>query len=193
VGDGAGRLFVFSSPSGGGKTTVIRELLRRNPDLRYAVSATTRSPRPGERPGVDYVFLTPSEFDAAVREGLFYEWADVYGQRYGTLRRQVDPHVAAGRSVLLDLDPQGALAMRRKRRDTILVFLLPPSLGELERRLTLRKSETPEVIQRRLDAAVVEMQNAEQYDVQMVNDVLPDVVDELDRWIRSFQNQKEHA
>ena len=126
-----GRLFVVSGPSGAGKGTVVRETLRRRPDVALSVSATTRPARAGERNGVDYHFVSPTEFLAQRDMGEFLEWAEVYGNFYGTPRAQVEAALAAGRDVISELDIQGATAVKRKVPDAVLVFIEPPSLDEL--------------------------------------------------------------
>ncbi|MDM7926915.1 MAG: guanylate kinase [bacterium] len=181
---GAGKLFVLSSPSGGGKTTVLSEVLRRDPTLRYSVSATTRPPRPGERDGVDYHFMDPGEFDRRIRSGGFLEWAEVHGNRYGTPVEPVLGWVEAGERVILDLDVQGALDVKRSAPRSVLIFLLPPSLSALRERLERRGTDRPDAVQSRLAAAEREMAQCEQYDFVIFNDRLEDAVDCLQAVLR---------
>lgn len=165
-----GLLIVLSGCSGSGKNSVLRELLRIQSGLLYSVSATTRPPRPGEVHGRDYYFLSTEEFIVARDSGGFLEWAEVYGHYYGTPRSYIDEMTAAGRHVVLDVDVAGALAVRAKIPDAILVFLLPPSLTELRRRLIARGTETPAEIEKRLAQVDVEISAIKSYDYVVVND-----------------------
>jgi guanylate kinase len=161
---------VVAGPSGVGKGTVVRRLLEHEPDLWLSVSANTRAPRPGEREGVDYRFMTRAEFEALRDAGGFLEWFDVYGDLKGTLRAPVDEHLAAGTDVLLEIDVQGALAVRRRYPDAVLVFLKPPSREEQRRRLVARGDSDPADVERRLDAAAAEEALAVDFDHVVVND-----------------------
>ncbi|MBN2200739.1 guanylate kinase [bacterium] len=187
---GAGKLFVLSSPSGGGKTTVLSAVLRRDPSLRYSVSATTRPPRPGETEGVDYYFLDSGEFDRRIRSGRFLEWAEVHGNRYGTPVEPVLDWVEAGARVILDLDVQGALDVKRSYARSVLIFLLPPSLSALRERLERRGTDHPDAVQSRLAAAETEMAHCEQYDFLVFNDRLEDAVDCLLAVLRPAGNRQ---
>ena len=144
---------VLAGPSGVGKGTVIRKLLEREPELWLSVSANTRAPRPGERDGVDYLFLNRAEFEALRDAGGFLEWFEVYGDLKGTPREPVDERLAGGRDVLLEIDVQGALAVRRQHPDAVLVFLEAPSREEQQRRIEARGDSDPLDVQRRLAAA----------------------------------------
>lgn len=172
-----GNLFVVSSPSGGGKTTVLGAALRRDPGLRYSVSATTRPPRPGERDGVDYFFLDAEDFDRRIKGGGFLEWAEVHGHRYGTPVEPIWGWIEEGRDVLLDLDVQGALDVKRSVPRSVLIFLLPPSLAALRERLERRGTEHPDAVRSRLAAAETEMAHSERYDYLLFNDRLEDAVE----------------
>jgi len=181
-----GILLVVSGPSGAGKSTVIAALRQRLPDLRFSVSCTTRGPRPGEKDGHDYHFLSPADFAARVAEDAFLEHAEVHAHRYGTLRSEVAPRLEAGQDVLLDIDVQGARQVAaRAARDPLVarclerVFLAPPGLAELERRLRARATDSDETIQRRLANARQEMAAWREYDFLVVNQDLPRAVDEL--------------
>lgn len=167
----AGFLFIISSPSGGGKSTILRELRRRDPALLYSVSCTTRPPRDREVHGRHYFFLTVPEFRRRIRRGELLEWALVHGNYYGTPKRFIDEKTAAGRVVLLDLDVQGAAQIRRRRGDAVSLFLLPPSLRELEVRLR-RRRDTRGSIATRLKNARRELARAREYDYCVVNDRL---------------------
>lgn len=170
----SGRPFplVLSAPSGGGKTTIARALLGRRRDVGYSVSCTTRSPRPGERDGVDYHFLTPAEFEARVVRGEFAEWAEVHGNRYGTLRSEVERVMGEGRHVMMDIDVQGARQLGAAFPDAVTVFVIPPSVEVLVARLLGRKSESPEALALRLRNARLELLEAARYQHVVVNDDL---------------------
>jgi guanylate kinase len=164
------RLVVLSGPSGVGKSTVVDWLRGQDPDVFVSVSATTRRQRPGEVDGVNYRFLSDAEFDTLVSDGGLLEWAEFAGNRYGTPGAPVAKHLAAGRPVLLEIELQGARQVREVRPDALLVFLAPPSWDVLQQRLTGRGTEAPEALQRRLDAAVVELDAAAEFDAVIVND-----------------------
>ncbi len=173
------RLTVLSGPSGVGKSTVVRELRRTHPEIWLSVSATTRFPRPGEVDGVHYRFVSGEEFDGLVADGALLEWAEFAGNRYGTPRGPVQERLAAGTPVLLEIDLQGARQVRERMREAQLVFLAPPSWDELVRRLTGRGTEPPEVIERRLEAARVELAAEREFDVTLVNTSVGEVCDRL--------------
>ena len=180
----------MSGPSGVGKGTLVAELRRRVPSLGLTVSATTRSPREGEKDGVSYYFLSEEEFGRRVEAGEFLEWANVHGHRYGTLHSEVDRLFAEGRSVVLEIDVQGGLNVRRVRPDTVLVFIEPPSAEELERRLRGRGTEGEETIRLRLSNAASELEAAASYDVRVVNDDLDRAVGELADLIDSYETKE---
>ena len=183
------RLFVVSGPSGVGKGTLVALLRERLTRLGLTVSATTREPRPGEVDGVSYHFLDDAEFERRVGEGEFLEWAWVHGHRYGTLRSEVERVLAEGRSVVLEIDVQGALSVRASHPEAVLVFIEPPSPEELERRLRGRGTEDEASIERRLANARREMSYADRYDVRIVNDDLDRAVDELAHVIDSYETR----
>lgn len=162
---------MLSGPSGVGKGTVVARLREVRPDAWLSVSATTRAPRPGETHGVQYLFVDDAEFDRLVADGELLEWAEFTGARYGTPRQPVVDHLAAGRSVLLEIDLQGARQVRKAMPEAFLVFLAPPSWEELVRRLSGRGTESEQQVQRRLAKARKEMLAAEaEFDVTIVND-----------------------
>ena len=167
-----GRLFVVSGPSGVGKGTLVAEALKRLPHLRRAVTYTTRPPRPGEVAGQDYHFVSPEEFEWMKAQGAFLEWAEVYGNFYGSPRAEVDRLRQQGYDVVLVLDVQGALAVKRQCPDAVLIFIEPPSLDELRRRMEVRGADPPEAIARRLAKAAWEMQQAVHFDHRILNDAL---------------------
>ncbi|GAA2437659.1 guanylate kinase [Streptomyces sp. NPDC007076] len=173
------RLTVLSGPSGVGKSTVVAHMRKVHPEVWLSVSATTRRPRPGERNGVHYFFVDDEEFDKLIANGELLEWAEFAGNRYGTPRRAVLDRLEAGEPVLLEIDLQGARLVRQSMPDAQLVFLAPPSWEELVRRLTGRGTEAPEVIERRLAAARVELAAESEFDTTLVNTSVEDVAREL--------------
>jgi len=173
------RLTVLSGPSGVGKSTVVAHMRKEHPEVWLSVSATTRKPRPGEKHGVHYFFVTDEEMDKLIANGELLEWAEFAGNRYGTPRTAVLDRLEAGEPVLLEIDLQGARQVRESMADAQLVFLAPPSWEELVRRLTGRGTEPPEVIERRLDAARVELAAEPEFDVTLVNTSVEDVAREL--------------
>ncbi|WP_405710721.1 guanylate kinase [Streptomyces sp. NBC_00046] len=173
------RLTVLSGPSGVGKSTVVAHMRKVHPEVWLSVSATTRKPRPGERNGVHYFFVDNEEFDKLIANGELLEWAEFAGNRYGTPRRAVLDRLEAGEPVLLEIDLQGARLVRQSMPDAQLVFLAPPSWEELVRRLTGRGTEAPEVIERRLAAAKIELAAESEFDTTLVNTSVEDVAREL--------------
>lgn len=172
-----GRVFVISSPSGGGKTTVVERLKRRVPRLVRSVSVTTRPPRRGERHGREYRFVSSAVFERMKRSGELLEWAKVHGERYGTPKRPIAQALAHGRDALLSIDVQGARKIRRLLgRQAVLIFLLPPSRAALRRRLMRRRTESAQAIRQRLAAATREAACARWYDYAVVNDRLRETV-----------------
>ena len=173
------RLTVLSGPSGVGKSTVVAHMRKAHPEVWLSVSATTRKPRPGEQHGVHYFFVTDDEMDKLIANGELLEWAEFAGNRYGTPRAAVLERLERGEPVLLEIDLQGARQVRESMPDAQLVFLAPPSWDELVRRLTGRGTEPPEVIERRLEAAKIELAAEPEFDVTLVNTSVEDVAREL--------------
>ncbi len=163
---------VLSSPSGGGKTTIARMLLAKRPDVGYSVSCTTRAPRQGEVNGRDYFFVTREEFRSRQSRGEFAESAEVHGQLYGTLMREVESVLGSGRHVVMDIDVQGARQFVAAYKESVLVFLLPPSADALIARLTSRNTDTPDDVRRRLKEARAELEAVGDYHYVVVNDAL---------------------
>jgi guanylate kinase len=175
-----GRLLVFSSPSGGGKTTVINALRERHPDWGYSVSATTREPRPGEVDGQHYHFLSREEFEKKIAAGDFLEYEEVHGYLYGTLKTETLRRYEAGETLCFDLDVKGALHLKELIPDALLIFLEPPSKEILIDRLRKRLTDSPEEMARRLKRVEMELSQADKFDIHVVNDSLDRVVQDLD-------------
>ena len=174
-----GNLFVFSGPSGAGKGTLVARVMSEVPDAWLSVSATTRTPRPGEVDGVSYYFIDKPSFMKLVDEGGFLEWAEYSGNCYGTPVASVMEKIDEGKQVILEIDVQGALQVRERIPQAQLVFIEPPSFEELENRLRNRGTEDEPTIQRRLEAARVELSQKMEYDIQLVNDDLEVATQEL--------------
>ena len=181
------RLVVVSGPSGAGKGTVVKEVLRRRPDIWLSVSATTRPARPGERHGVDYVFVPESEFVALRDRGELLEWAVVYGNLYGTPRAPVEAALADGRDVICELDVQGAATIKRTVPRATLVFVEPPSMDDLFLRLRGRGTESPRAVSNRVRAAYEEVKSKGLYDHIVVNDDVGRAADALVRILSGVQ------
>ena len=173
-----GRLIVFSAPSGCGKGTMLAEILK---DENYcvSVSATTRSPREGEVDGVNYYFMSKGDFLQRVADSEFLEYAEYCDNYYGTLMSEVDGKLNEGKNVILEIEVQGALKIREKRPDALMIFILPPSVSELRRRLKKRGTETDEVIEQRVSQAAREIKVASKYDYAIVNDALEDAISDF--------------
>lgn len=176
----AARLFVIAAPSGAGKTTLVKALTTRNPELRFSISYTTRPKRRNEAHAVDYLFVDKSEFERLRSEGALLESAEVFDNFYGTSREQVEKHLAAGHNVILEIDWQGARQVREAMPDCITVFILPPSREELERRLHSRGTDTGAVIERRLRDALSDMSHWDEFDYVIFNDDLDRAVADLE-------------
>ena len=174
-----GALFVVSGASGTGKTTLVREALRRMPGLGFSVSATTRSPRTGEVEGRDYHFVDVQDFERMVSTGELLEWAEVYGNRYGTPRAPVELALARGESILLDIDVQGARLVARAMPEAVTIFVLPPDMAAIEARLRQRSTDSEAVIARRLAEARQQLEGAAEARYLVVNDDLDSAHDQL--------------
>lgn len=179
-----GRLFIFSAASGTGKTSLAKALVENMPDVAFSVSHTTRPPRPGEQHGVHYYFLNPQQFDEMVAADRFLEHAKVFGNSYGTSRAATENLLRQGKNIILDIDWQGARAIKEKMPESVSVFILPPSRAALEDRLTRRGQDTPEVIERRMREAVSEMSHFQEFDYVVVNDDFAAALNDLQAIIR---------
>ena len=175
----SGHLYVVAAPSGAGKTTLVRLLLERQADIQLSISNTTRSPRPGEQNGREYHFTTVDDFRGMISRGEFLEWAEVHGNFYGTSKKWIADRLAEGLDVLLEIDWQGAQQVRQLFPEAIGIFILPPSMEELERRLTGRGTDAAEVIARRLAAAQAEMRHVGEFDYVIINNQLEEALADL--------------
>ena len=183
----SGILFIVSSPSGGGKTSLVRALLEAEPGVRMSVSYTTRPARPGEVDGRDYHFVTPPEFERILEAGQFLESAVIYGNRYGTSQKWIERERAEGRDVLLEIDWQGAQQVRRLLRQVVTIFILPPSPEVLESRLRGRGQDSEEIVARRLAAAREEIAHVGEYDYVIINDDFNRAAQDLRSIVRAEQ------
>lgn len=168
-----------SAPSGAGKTSICKEVLKMFPRLRYSVSYTTRPPRPGEVNGRDYVFVDEKTFRRMIKKEAFIEWAENYGHLYGTPRKEVENYLRRGYDIMFDVDPRGARALKERYPGGVFVFVLPPSLEVLKRRLRGRGSESPEALKRRLEKATAEIKEVFWYDYVIFNRKIEESVDRL--------------
>ena len=187
-----GMLIVLSSPSGGGKSSVCQALLRTDSRLAYSVSVTSRLPRGDEVNGQHYHFVSEGEFQALVEKECFYEWARVHGNLYGTRRDLIDEKLAEGRDIVLDIDVQGSLQIKRRNPKAVMIFILPPSMRTLEDRLRKRKTDSDEIIARRLHNARLEIDQADQYDYVVVNDDLAQTIEVIRGIIQSERHSVRH-
>jgi guanylate kinase len=184
-----GTLFIVAAPSGAGKSTLVNALLEREPSISLSISHTTRPPRPGELYGRHYYFVEREEFQREVAEGIFLEHAEVHGNFYGTSRKTVQDLLRQGRDVLLEIDWQGAVQVRKAKPDCVGVFILPPSRAELERRLRGRGSDSEEVIERRLRNSRGEIAHAHEFDYIIVNDQFEDALDTLQAIVQTVRQR----
>lgn len=175
----AGRLIVITGPSGVGKGTLVKLLLQQHSDLYLSVSATTRPPRQGEVDGQDYYFTTRKKFEAMIEAGEFLEWAEYAGNYYGTPRQAVEKQIASGQQILLEIEVVGARKVRESFPQALRIFILPPSIEELEHRLRSRGKDTEDAIARRLESAKTEIAAADEFDHQVVNDNLDTTLEKI--------------
>ena len=174
------KLFVIAAPSGAGKTTIVKALVTRNPELCFSISYTTRQKRRTEVDGVDYLFVDVEIFERLRDEGELLEYAEVFDNYYATGRSQVEDHLSEGQDVILEIDWQGARQVRKSMPECVTIFILPPSLEELERRLRDRRTDSPEVIERRLRDALSDMAHWDEFDHVIINDKLEQAVADLE-------------
>jgi len=179
------KLFVISGSSGVGKNTVINQVLAKNPDIAFSISFTTREKRDGETEGVNYFYVSKEEFNDGVSNDEFLEWAEFSGNFYGTKRAFVNKCLNAGRNLILEIDTQGAMQVKAKMPEAVLIFIAPPSYEDLELRLRNRNTETEEAIAKRLDFVKLEMKNAENFDYKVVNDKIEDAVNDIEKIIKT--------
>lgn len=177
------KLFVISGSSGVGKGTVLRGFLEKNSNFMLSVSCTTRAPRPGEIDGINYFFLTKEEFKNCIENDKFLEWAEFAGNFYGTKQKFIRQCLDEGKDIILEIDTQGALQVKKRMPEAVLIFICPPSYEELEHRLRGRKTEDEATIQKRLEAVKMELERAEKFDYQVVNDNLNDAILKLEEII----------
>ncbi len=180
-----GLLFIISAPSGAGKTSLCKEVVDFFPGLRHSVSHTTRGIRAGEQEGIDYHFVSEETFGSMISSGNFAEWAEVHGNRYGTAKETLERCRSKGTDLLLDIDCQGAAQLKKNLGQGVFIFILPPSLGELEFRLRTRNTDSEDVIRRRIANAREEIRHAGWYDYIIVNDDFPGALDDLKGIIRA--------
>jgi guanylate kinase len=180
---------VLSAPSGAGKTTIAKLLEKQNSDFKISISATTRRPRPGEIDGVDYQFLSIKEFERLIQDNAFIEYEEVHGDYYGTLRSTIESLVNEGKKVIFDIDVKGALSIKKKYPQALLIFIKAPSIAELRRRLQERKSETRAAIDKRLKRIDFEYEQADKFDRQIVNTDLDKTIELIENIIRESERE----
>jgi len=189
-----GKLIVVSAPSGSGKTTIVKALLAKYPSMLFSVSGTTRPKRDIEVEGKDYFFLPRREFERLVANGELVEWEEIYGNLYGTLKREVDKALASGKIMLFDIDVKGGLSIKRKYPDdSVLIFIRPPSIEVLETRLRNRKTEDEATFKRRMERVSMELGLASQFDFQVVNDDLQTAITEVDKIVVAQTTESQRA
>jgi guanylate kinase len=185
-----GHIFVITAPSGTGKTTIIRSILKIMPDVVYSISATTREKRPNEQDGVDYFFIDKETFQQRIDDQQFVEWEKVYDYFYGTPKSFVKKVISEGKSVLLEVEVKGALAIKKVYPGAVMIYLLPPSLEELEKRLRERKTESEMDFQKRIERAKMELSLKEKFDYFIVNNNLNTAILELKELIEKITNEE---
>ena len=180
-----GNLFVIAAPSGAGKSSLVKSLMAKDPRLQLSISHTTRAPRGKEQNGREYFFVSAQEFDAMVQANAFVEWAHVHSQRYGTSRKAVEDRIAQGTDIILEIDFQGAVQIKKLYPNAVTIFILPPSLPELRARLVKRGEDAPEVIGLRMENAEVEMAQVDKFDFVIINDLFEQALFDLDSLVHA--------
>ena len=178
------KLFVLSGSSGVGKGTVLKGFLEKNPNFMLSISCTTRSPRPGEIDGINYFFISKEEFKSCIDNNKFLEWAEFAGNFYGTKKKYINQCLAEGKDIILEIDTQGALQVKKQMPEAVLIFICPPSYEALENRLRGRHTEDEATIQKRLQQVKIELERAEKFDYKIVNDNLDDAIKNLEDVIK---------
>ena len=186
-----GRLFIISGPSGSGKDTVLSQVLKTYPDLKFSISSITRPMREGEKEGEKYHFISREEFEEMIHNDRLLVLNVFVGNYYGTPREPVEKCIEAGEDIFVEIDVNGAAQIREKAKDALSIFIMPPSMSVLRARLTGRGTETPELIEKRLEAAAKEIARADEYDYIVINDVLEDAVADVNAIIRSDRAREE--
>jgi len=184
-----GHLFIISAPSGAGKTTLVKAVLQQFRDMLYSISYTTRNPRVEERDGIDYHFISKQDFKKGIHKGRWAEWAEVYGNYYGTSAEFIEKSLSSGCDILLDIDVQGTLQILKHYPDSVTIFILPPSMNALRKRLEMRGSDSQAVIEKRLFNAKKEMTQKKIYRHIIVNDVLSEAIKELSAIFKKYYQQ----
>ena len=184
-----GHLFIISAPSGAGKTTLVKAVLQQFKDMLYSISYTTRKPRAKERDGIDYHFISKQDFKKGIHKGRWAEWAEVYGNYYGTSVEFIEKSLSSGCDILLDIDVQGTLQILKHYPDSVTIFILPPSMNVLRKRLEMRGSDSQAVIEKRLLNARKEMTQKNMYRHIIVNDILPEAIEELSAIFKKYRQQ----
>lgn len=184
-----GHLFIISAPSGAGKTTLVKAVLQQFRDVLYSISYTTRKPRADEQDGIDYHFISKQDFKKGINKGRWAEWAEVYGNYYGTSAEFIEKGLSSGCDILLDIDVQGTLQILKHYPDSVTIFILPPSMNALRKRLEMRGSDSQAVIEKRLFNAKKEMIQKKMYRHIIVNDILSEAIKELSALFEEYHKQ----
>lgn len=188
-----GNLIIFSAPSGAGKTTIVKEILASFPTMIFSISATTRKPRPGEKDGVDYFFLDKDKFEELIKNDELLEYEKIYDYYYGTLKKFILDNINNGLNILMDIDVKGALNVKKKYPQATIIFIAPPSIEELEKRLINRGSDTPEEIKKRISRAKEELEYMDKFDYVIINDDLNIAKEEAKKIIKNILEGKNES